>query len=161
VAAHFPLPYAEIAADIVTGRIDAIEAQALSPDLDDPTIVEWYRFLNAGHRLPILGGTDKMSAEVPVGAVRTYARMADDGPLTFDGWAGAVRSGRTFVTSGPILDLALDGHELGDVIRLPPLAGVSRREPGRGPPSPSSRRSSSSSTGGSSPRRKPPTPRPI
>jgi hypothetical protein len=45
--------------------------------------------------------------------------MADDGPLTFDRWADAVRSGRTFVTSGPILDLELDGHEPGDVIRLP------------------------------------------
>ena len=29
VAAHFPLPYAEIAADILAGKIDAIESQAL------------------------------------------------------------------------------------------------------------------------------------
>ena len=31
VAAHFPLPYAEIAADIVAGKIDALETQALAP----------------------------------------------------------------------------------------------------------------------------------
>ena len=38
VAAHFPLPYAEIAADIVAGKIDALETQALAPGLDDPAV---------------------------------------------------------------------------------------------------------------------------
>ncbi len=123
VAAHFPLPYAEIAADILTGRIDAVEAQALAPGLDDPMIVEWYRYLNAGDRLPLLGGTDKMSAEVPVGAVRTYTRLEPGTELSFDAWAGAVRAGRTFVTSGPILELTVDGREPGDVLQLPPSGG--------------------------------------
>jgi hypothetical protein len=118
VAAHFPLPYAEIAADIVAGKIDALETQALSPGLDDPSVLEWYRFLNLGYRLPIVGGTDKMSSEVPVGAVRAYVHLLDDAPLFFDGWAAAVRAGRTFVTSGPVLELAVDGHEPGDVIRM-------------------------------------------
>lgn len=118
VAAHFPLPYAEVAADIVSGKIDAVETQTLSPGLDDPSILEWYRFLNLGYRLPIVAGTDKMSAEVPVGAVRTYSHLSSDDALTFEAWAAAVRVGRTFVTSGPILELAVDGHEPGDVIRL-------------------------------------------
>ena len=118
VAAHFPLPYAEIAADIVAGKIDAIETQALSPGLDDPSVLEWYRFLNLGYRLPIVAGTDKMSSEVPIGAVRTYGHLLPDEPLTFEAWADAVRAGRTFVTSGPILELTVDGHEPGDVIGL-------------------------------------------
>ena len=118
VAAHFPLPYAEIAADIVAGKIDALETQALAPGLDDPAVLEWYRYLDLGYRLPIVAGTDKMSAEVPVGAVRAYTHLLTDEALTFDGWAAAVRAGRTFVTSGPILELAVDGHEPGDVIRL-------------------------------------------
>ena len=117
VAAHFPLPYAEIAADIIAGKIDAVEAQALSPTLDDPAIVEWYRFLNLGDRLPIVAGTDKMSAEVPVGAVRTFTCIDDDEP-TFDRWADAVRRGRTFVSSGPFLRLSVEGCAPGDVIRL-------------------------------------------
>ncbi len=118
VAAHFPLPYAEIGADIIAGRIDAIETQALAPGLDDPAVLEWYRFLNLGERLPIVAGTDKMSAEVPIGAVRTYTHLLDDEPLSFGGWAAAVRAGRTFVSSGPIIELAVDGHEPGDVVRL-------------------------------------------
>jgi len=118
IGAHFPLPYAEIAADIVAGRIDAIEAQALPPGLDDPMILEWYRYLRLGYRLPIVGGTDKMSAEVPVGAVRTYARLAPDEALDFATWASAIRAGGTFVTSGPMLALTVDGQEPGATVRL-------------------------------------------
>ena len=118
IGAHFPLPYAEIAADIVSGKIDGLEAQALSPGLDDPTIVEWYRFLNLGERIPIVAGTDKMSAEVPVGAVRTYTHLVDDDALSFDAWATAVRAGRTFISSGPVLELAVEGREPGDTVEL-------------------------------------------
>jgi hypothetical protein len=118
VAVHFPFPYAEVAADIVAGKIDAVEMQALTADVDGPAIREWYRFLNCGYRLPIVGGTDKMSAEIPVGAVRTYARLDREQPLSFEAWADAVRAGRTFVSSGSFVDLAVEGHEVGDVVRL-------------------------------------------
>ncbi len=123
VGAHFPLPYAEIAADIVAGRIDALEMQCFAPGLDNPSILEWYRFLNCGERLPVVGGTDKMSAEVPVGAVRTYARLDPDVPPTFEAWSAAVRAGRTFATSGPVLELSVDGREPGSVIALPVSGG--------------------------------------
>jgi len=118
VAVHFPLPYAEIAADIVSGKIDAVEMQALTPDIDGPSIREWYRFLNCGYRLPVVGGTDKMSAEIPLGAIRTYARLAPGVPLSFAAWADAVRAGRTFVSSGSFVDLEVDGNGPGDVIAL-------------------------------------------
>jgi hypothetical protein len=118
VAVHFPLPYAEVAADIVAGRIEAVEMQALTSGVDGPSIREWYRFLNCGFRLPIVGGTDKMTAEIPLGAVRTYVRLDDHGPLSFGRWADGIRSGRTFVTSGPMLDVAVDGQQPGDTVRL-------------------------------------------
>ena len=118
IAVHFPLPYAEIAADIVSGKIDAVELQALTPDVDGPSIREWYRFLNCGYRLPVVGGTDKMSAEIPLGGIRTYARLAPGAPLSFEAWADAVRAGRTFVSSGSFVDLEADGCGPGDVIVL-------------------------------------------
>jgi hypothetical protein len=124
VAVHFPLPYAEIAADIVCGRIDAVEMQALTPGVDGPSVREWYRFLSCGYRLPVVGGTDKMSAEVPVGAIRTYARLDPDRPLSFQAWAEAVRAGRTFVSSGSFIDLEVDGHGPGDVLALGKRGGT-------------------------------------
>ncbi len=124
VGAHFPLPFAEIAADIVAGRIDALEMQCFAPGLDNPSILEWYRFLNCGYRLPIVGGTDKMSAEVPLGAVRTYARLDPDVEPTFETWSQAVRAGRTFATSGPVIQLTVDGHEPGAVLALPASGGT-------------------------------------
>jgi hypothetical protein len=123
VAAHFPLPFAEVAADVVAGRIDAVEMQTFAPGLDNPSILEWYRFLNCGYRLPVLGGTDKMSAEMPLGAVRTYARLDPEATPTFEAWSMAVRAGRTFATSGPVLELSVDGHEPGDVLSLPSSGG--------------------------------------
>ncbi|HET9083086.1 MAG TPA: CehA/McbA family metallohydrolase [Candidatus Limnocylindrales bacterium] len=124
VAVHFPLPYAEIAADIVCGRIDAVELQALTPGVDGPSIREWYRFLACGYRLPVVGGTDKMSAEVPVGAIRTYARLDPEQPLSFAAFAEAVRAGRTFVSSGALIDIEVDGHGQGDVVAFGPRGGT-------------------------------------
>ena len=123
VGAHFPLPFAEIAADIVAGQIDAVEALTFAPGLDSPSILEWYRFLNCGYRLPIVGGTDKMSAEMPVGAIRTYARLDPEEAPTFAAWSAAVRAGRTFATAGPSLELSIDGHEPGDIVALPAGGG--------------------------------------
>jgi hypothetical protein len=119
VAVHFPLPYAEIAADIVAGKIDAVELQALTPGVDGPSIREWYRFLNCGYRLPVVGGTDKMSAEIPLGAIRTYAHLAPGAPVSFAAWAEAVRAGRTFVSSGSFVELAVEGCAPGEELRLP------------------------------------------
>lgn len=118
IAAHFPLPLAEIAADIALGLVDALEFQCFDPTLDGPPIREWYRYLDAGYRLPIVGGTDRMSAGVPVGQIRTWARLEDGASLTFAGWSAAIRAGRTFVTSGPILELRVDGRVPGDELRL-------------------------------------------
>lgn len=118
IGAHFPLPMAEIAADIASGLLDALELQCFDPTLDSPPIREWYRYLDAGYRLPIVGGTDKMSAEIPVGQIRTWAQLDDDAPLTFETWAAAIRSGRTFVTSGPSLELRIEGRMPGDVLEV-------------------------------------------
>jgi hypothetical protein len=117
VGVHFPLPLAEVAADIAMDLLDALEIQCFDHTLESPPLREWYRYLDAGYRLPLVGGTDKMSAEVPLGQVRTWARLDDEGPLSFAAWASALRAGRTFVSSGPLVELAVEGHGPGDVLR--------------------------------------------
>ena len=83
-----------------------------------------------------------MSSEVPVGLYRTYAYLGDEA-FSFEAWTAAVRAGRTFVSAGPILRLSVDGHGIGDVVRLSgpatvEVAGESRRASFRWPRSSSS-----------------------
>jgi len=103
ILAHFPVPNGEAAALIATGRVDAVEMI----DYDDYNVQEYYRYLNCGYRLPLVGGTDKMTSEVPIGLIRTYARC----PEGFDYWAWCegVKRGDSFVSSGPLLTFEADG----------------------------------------------------
>ncbi len=61
-----------------------------------------------------------MSSAVPVGLYRTYAKLDDrleDG-FSYEGWCRAVRAGRTFLSGGPLVTLAVDGREPGDTVEL-------------------------------------------
>jgi hypothetical protein len=110
-----------VAADILLDKIDAVEINMGQWALQ---LQEWYRFLNCGYRVAAVGGTDKMSAGMPVGAIRTYALLGDDSPFSFDAWGNAVRAGRTFTTTGPLLDLRVEGRPPGDEIQLPAGGGT-------------------------------------
>jgi hypothetical protein len=112
VAAHFPNPNGEPAVLVATGRADAVEMLAHSDD----AMLEYYRYLNSGYRLPLVGGTDKMSSAVPVGLYRTYARLDEE--FSYEAWCRAVRSGRTFLSGGPLVTLSVDGCEPGDTVQL-------------------------------------------
>ncbi len=76
----------------------------------------YYQFLNAGFRLPIAAGTDKMGEEIPLGSNRTYARVT--GARNYDSWLAAVKAGRGFVTNGPIVEFEVAGSEPGDVVEF-------------------------------------------
>jgi hypothetical protein len=112
VAAHFPHPNGEPAVLVATGRADAVEMLTHSDD----GMLEYYRYLNSGYRLPLVGGTDKMSSAVPVGLYRTYARLDEE--FSYEAWCRAVRSGRTFLSGGPLVTLSVDGCEPGGTVEL-------------------------------------------
>lgn len=113
VIPHFPQPNGEPATLIATGRADAVEMIFQQPRFHE----EYYRYLNCGYRLPLVGGTDKMSSEVPVGLYRTYARLGDE-EFGYDAWRGAVAAGRTFLSGGPLLAFTVDGHDVGDTVHI-------------------------------------------
>ncbi len=111
---HMPDPNAEPAALIATGRVDAVEMLRQ----ESYRHIEYYRYLNGGYRLPLVGGTDKMSAEVPVGLYRTYVYIPPDEAFTHENWCRNLRLGRTFLSSGPLLRFTADGARLGDTLYL-------------------------------------------
>lgn len=128
VRPHFPFPPCEEPVYIALGELDGVELRSFAnPDagtLDEFAFREWYRYLNCGYRVAAVGGTDKMSAGMPVGGVRTYAHLGPDEGLAFDTWARAVRAGRTFTTSGPLINMTVDGQPLGSDLRLPARGGT-------------------------------------
>ncbi len=124
VVPHFPYPHSEIIAEVVRGRVDGLEFWDFwTPTMDTFSFHEYYRLLNCGYRAAVVGGTDKMSAGMPVGNVRTYAQIGDSA-LTYDAWVDAVRAGRTYTTSGPLMSFSVDGHEPGDDFQMPAGGGT-------------------------------------
>jgi hypothetical protein len=111
---HLPTPNGEPAALIATGRIDGVEMIQFGEYAHH----EYYRYLNNGYRLPLVGGTDKMSAEVPVGLYRTYVHIPDDEEFTYDSWCRNLRLGRTTLSGGPLIDFTVDGRLPGDMLAL-------------------------------------------
>ena len=117
---HLPSPNGEPAALIATGRADAVEM--LRHGIYNH--LEYYRYLNNGYKLPLVGGTDKMSSDTPVGIYRTYVYIPPDEPFTYETWCRNVAAGRTFHSGGPILKFSVDGHQVGDVVALPGNGGT-------------------------------------
>ncbi len=121
VIPHFPFPRAENAAAIISGAVDGIEMTSWSnlyAGIDPYSISDWYRYLNNGYFVAAVGGTDKMSATTAVGAVRTYAKLPEGRPFTYDTWKDAIRAGNTFATYGPLMEFAVEGKPPGTRMKL-------------------------------------------
>ncbi len=112
-------PQGEALAALVLGKIDAFEISRFD-DPEPATLGDWYRLLDCGLRVPLVGGSGKESNQVLLGAVRAYARLEPGQALEYGAWVEAVRAGRTFVTNGPLLTLTVDNHDPGAVIRVDP-----------------------------------------
>ena len=120
VLPHIPNPNCEPATLIATNRVDAVEY------LTDAHYghIEYYRYLNCGYKLPLVGGTDKMTSDVPVGVYRTYVHIPDSEPFTYDNWCKYLKAGNTFLSGGPIIRLTVDGQPIGSTLNLPGNGGT-------------------------------------
>ena len=111
---HLPIPNGEPAALIASGKADGVEMLRQTSF----NHLEYYRYLNCGYRLPLVGGTDKMSSDVPVGIYRTYVQLPEEEEFNYQNWCRNVSRGRTFLSGGPIIGLTVDGQRIGDTIKL-------------------------------------------
>jgi hypothetical protein len=130
-------PHGELLADLISERVDAL----VLGDFEDPqadvrwgleaVLRDWYQLLNCGFRIPLAGGSGKDSNLIVLGATRTYALLGPGQPLTYKNWIEAVRAGRTFVTSGPLLTFTVNDSLPGTVLDLPAGAAVRVRAEAR------------------------------
>ena len=125
VLPHAPNPQLERAADIVLGLVHAIEMMTFNPSNWQITpygLADWYRYLNLGYHVPVVGGSDKMNAASLLGGIRTYAHLGER-EFNYENWMAAVKAGNTFVTVGPLLELSVEGLAPGSALDLPAGGG--------------------------------------
>lgn len=90
------------------------------------TFIPWYAVLNNGLRVTATGGEDAMSdlhVSKLVGSARTYVYTGRRG-LDAEAWKQGIRDGKAFVSTGPLLELTIDGKMPGEEVMLPPGGGT-------------------------------------
>lgn len=102
------LPGGEALVQAIYGRVDAFEIDGRPRQT--PILPAWYRLLNAGVMLPLIGGSGKDSNQLPLGCVRTLTpRNAGEIP-TYSEWIEQVRRGESQVTNGPVIRWTINGQ---------------------------------------------------
>ncbi len=108
--------------DAALGTADAIEWSHAGRAGFHP----WYAVLNNGLRVAAMGGEDSivdLHISRLVGATRTYVHTAGKA-LGAKSWLQGIRAGRTMVSTGPLLEVKIDGKLPGEEIRLPATGGT-------------------------------------
>lgn len=108
VAKEFPV-------DAALGVVECLEWSGSN----QATHPVWRHAMNNDLRVTPVGGEDSISNlhwTKLVGSVRTYAYVEDD--FTVRSWLDALRKGRAFFSTGPLLDFKVNGHMPGEDIHL-------------------------------------------
>ena len=101
------------AVDLALDNVDFVEANALSGM--EPLYKAW----NCGYKVVASAGEDAFPnfyRSYILGSNRVYVRSGAQ--LDYDKWMADFRAGKSFVTSGPLVLLKVNGKEPGDEIRL-------------------------------------------
>lgn len=102
------------AVDLALENVDFVEANSLAGM--EPLYKAW----NCGYRVVASAGEDAFPnfyRSYILGSNRVYVHSGPQ--LNYDQWTKAFRDGRSFVTSGPLIQLRVNNREPGDDIRLP------------------------------------------
>lgn len=99
----------EIYADAVHGNIDGVELLQFGV-YRGIGLSDWYRFLNCGFRFPATAASDYPACR-KLGDCQTYVYSAER--PSFDAWLRGAAEGRSFITTGPLVLLELDGQQPG------------------------------------------------
>lgn len=76
----------------------------------------YYALLNCGLRINPTAGTATGVHPVPIGFGRVYVHV--DGDLDYESWIAGLRAGRSFVTTGPMLEARINGELPGSTISV-------------------------------------------
>ena len=76
----------------------------------------WYHILSAGYRFPAIGASDYPYCRA-LGDCRTYVKLDTAQPTMAD-YNRALAEGRSFFTTGPLVEFKVDGKQAGEELEL-------------------------------------------
>ena len=94
----------------VLGKLDAFNL--FDPFWMDPEYDLWYKLLNCGIPLPASTGTDWFVCSNN----RVYVNTQEE--FSYANWIAGMKSGNTFITNGPAIDLTINDQPMGATIDL-------------------------------------------
>ena len=109
----------EVYADAALGTLHGVELLQFGI-YREIGLVDWYHILNSGYRFPAFGSCDFPACRF-LGDARTYAWLdrPTDVPPSLSDWLASAAKGQSFLSTGPLLLLEVDGHRPGSTIAVP------------------------------------------
>ncbi len=107
----------ELPVDVALGVIDAMDVISNNDEIAPMEL--WYRLLNCGFRVAVSAGTDAFTNATDhytPGGGRVYVNT--DSPLNYAAWVDRYRSGYSFASNHPVVELRAEGRGPGEEIRL-------------------------------------------
>jgi hypothetical protein len=136
--------YRGMALNTLRGKNDFLEVAQFCVPEGPLALDHYYMFLDLGIRLTALAGSDfpwcgRTPADgasarqlAQIGNARFYTYVG--GALSFERWFAALKAGHTFVTTGPMVLLTIDGRIPGDTLDVAPGTRVRIRAEALGQP---------------------------
>ncbi len=122
--------YRGMVLNTLRGKTDFLELAQFCVPEGPLAVGHYYRFLDLGFKLTALAGSDfpwcgkgpaygfKEPGFAQIGNARFYTFVG--GPFSYERWFAAVRAGHTFVSTGPVVLLTVNGHLPGDTVDVAP-----------------------------------------
>ncbi|MBX3177678.1 MAG: CehA/McbA family metallohydrolase [Candidatus Hydrogenedentes bacterium] len=104
----------EIYADYIPGATDGVELLQFAV-YRGIGLEGWRHILNAGFRFPAIGASDFPYCRA-LGDCRTYVRLGEDKSMR--AWIDAAVAGHSFFTTGPMLELTVNGAGPGETLTV-------------------------------------------
>jgi hypothetical protein len=118
--------YRGLMIDGLRGKVDAMEILQYCVDESALHFAHYYHMLDLGYAVTAIAGSDfpwcgkdhshGQPENARIGNVRFYSFV--EGKLTYDAWKNSVKAGHTFVSSGPMVALTVNGKIPGDTLRV-------------------------------------------
>ncbi len=116
--------YRGMTMNVLAGKVDFLELAQFCVAGGPIHTEHYYRFLDMGFRLTALAGSDfpwcgrgprgGPQRTSQIGDARFYTYVGEE--FSFDNWLSAVKAGRTFATTGPIVELTVNDKLPGDTL---------------------------------------------